>query len=238
MKRSPAFTLFEVLIAMTIFFLLAGGIFATVRSAFTASAEVASSQLDAERANAFQALMRKMFGALPADAKLETRVRKEPGRGDVVELLIWPAPPFLRFGSGVGDGAAISALPDGRGQFNLSLASFRVEDSADERDRDLAKAGWLPLLPGVGQVRWRFAPPRNPVMAEAWNAGSGRPGLAELTLRMAGGTDEISSYWVPPLQRRSSGAIDPGPVTGGGPEGSAPPEGAAGESGGPDNATP
>lgn len=236
MKRSPAFTLFEVLIAMTIFFLLAGGIFASVRSAFVASAEVASSQLDAERANAFQALMRKMFTALPADAKVETRVRREAGRGDVVELLVWPAPTFLRFGSGTGDGAAISARPDGRGQFRLSLASFRTEDSPDDRDRGLAKTTWLPLLPDVGQVRWRFAPARNPVLADAWNAGSGRPGLAELTLRMPGGTDEISTYWIPPLQRRSIGGVDAG--GGQGPTDGSPPPGAGGESSAPDAPAP
>lgn len=205
MKRAAAFTLFEVLVALMIFFLLAGGIFTSVRSAFVASNQVAVSQVDAERMTAFQALLRKMFGELPPEAKVEMRVRQEAGRGDVVELLVWPAPAFLRFGASTGDGAAISALPDGRGRFRISLASYRADLSPDERDRALAQAWWLPLLPEVSQVRWKFAPSRNPVLTDSWNAGSGRPGLAELTLGMASGDETVSAYWIPPLQRRSSG---------------------------------
>lgn len=245
MKRG--FTLFEVLIALVIFFLLAGGIFTSVRSAFTASNQVATSQLDAERMNAFQSLLRKMFGELPADAKVEIRVRQEAGRGDVVELMVWPAPTFLQFGSSTGDGAALSALPDGRGNFRISLATFRADRSTEERDRELSKARWLPLLPEVAQVRWKFAPMRNPVLTDTWNAGSGRPGLAELTLRMVSGDEIVSAYWIPPLQRRSVGGgfeaggnqppppngDNPPPADGGPPE---PPNGAGEESG--EEATP
>lgn len=205
MKRAAGFSLFEVLVALAIFVLLAAGIFTSVRTAFTASNQVATSQLDAERMTAFQALLRKVFGELPPDAKVEMRVRQEAGRGDVVDLLIWPAPPFLQFGSSTGDGAIISAQPDGRGRYRISLASYRANLSPDERDRVLAHAQWLPLLPDVSQMRWKFAPNRNPVLTDSWNAGSGRPGLVELTLAMGNGDEIVSAYWVPPLQRRSSG---------------------------------
>lgn len=232
MRRASAFTLFEILISLAIFFLLAGGIFTSVRSAFVASNEVTALQADAERMNAFQALMRKTFGELPADARVEIRIRQEPGRGDVVELLVWPAPPFLRFGSGVGDGVALSALPDGRGRFRLSLATFRADLSPDERDRVLARVTWLPLLPDVGEVRWKFAPVRNPVLTDTWNAGSGRPGLAELKLVMGTGEEIVSAYWVPPLQRRSgAGGFDVPSRTPGGENSPAPEEGENGGEG-------
>ncbi len=205
MKREKGFTLFEVLTSIAIFMLLAGGIFASVRAAFTASVQVASAQLDSERADALQQLLRRFFQSLPADAKVELRLRKQAGRGDVVELLAWPVPPFLRFGADAKDGMAITGLPDGRGNFRLSLGYFRAEDPPEKRDLQLEAAKWLTLLPDVREIRWRFAPTRNPVFADSWNAGSGRPGLAELTLAMADGSGGTYDYWIPPLQRRSSG---------------------------------
>lgn len=237
MKRAAGFSLFEVLIALAIFFLLATGIFTAVRTAFTASNQVAVSQLDAERMTAFQALLRKVFGELPPEAKMEMRVRQEAGRGDVVDLLIWPAPPFLHFASSTGDGAIISAQPDGRGRYRISLASYRADLPPDERDRVLANAQWLPLLPDVSQMRWKFAPNRNPVLTDTWNAGSGRPGLVELTLAMGSGDEIVSAYWVPPLQRRSSGGSfapegnAPSPSPNGGDAGGPPTEG-GGDGGG------
>jgi hypothetical protein len=210
MKREAGFTLFEVLIAIGIFMLLVGGIFASVRAAFVTSAQVASRQLESERSDAFQQLLRKFFAALPADAKTELRLRNLSGRGDVVELLVWPAPPFLRFGSDPGDGVAISGLPDGRGNFRISLGYFRADDSPEDRDKRLQEGKWLPLMPDVAEMRWRMAPMRNPVMAETWTAGNGRPGIAELTLRMATGDSGTYSYWVPPLQHRSFGGGDEG----------------------------
>lgn len=203
-RRRAAFTLFEVLIAIAIFVLLAGGIFSSVRAAFIASAQVVDNQLDGERFTAFQQFLRKMFVSLPPDARVELRQREMAGLGDVVELRVWPAPEFLRFGRDPGDGAAISAQPDGRGGFRMMLGFFRAKDNADEREEWLRRTQWLTLLPGIEQLRWRFAPTRNPVFEEKWTEQSGRPGLVELTLKMENGGETVSQFWVPPLQRRIS----------------------------------
>ena len=207
LQRSAAFTLLEVLISIAIFMLLAGGIFESVRAAFTASAEVVNAQLDAERLDAFQQFMRKVFLSLPPDAKVELKLRTQSGLGDVVEVLLWPVPSFLQFGTDTSDGASISAQPDGRGGFRVMLGFFNSEDSSDERDQRLSQeATWLTLLPGVKQIRWRFAPTRNPVYADTWNEQTGRPGLAELTLEMNSGASSVYQFWIPPLQRRSTGS--------------------------------
>jgi prepilin-type N-terminal cleavage/methylation domain-containing protein len=203
-KSLRAFTLFEVLVAIAIFVLLAGGIFASVRAAFMASAQVVSSQLDTERLEAFQQFLRKVFVSLPSDTRVELKLRQIPELGDVIELRLWPAPGFLRFGTDPGDGVALSAQPDGRGGFRMMLGYFLAKDNADERDERLRKAQWLMLLPGVEQLRWRFAPARNPVFEEKWSEQSGRPGLAELTLQMKDGTESVFQFWIPPLQRRVS----------------------------------
>lgn len=204
-RRTAAFTLFEILISIAIFLLLAGGIFASVQAAFQASNQVAVSQLDAERSAALQQLMRRFFASLPAEAKVELRLRKLSGRGDVVELLAAPVPAFLRFGADAKDGIALSGLPDGRGGFRFSLGYFEADAPPEKRDRQLDEGPWLSLLGGVKEIRWRMAPARNPVFTDVWDAENGRPGVAELTLVMANGAEGTYAYWIPPLQRRTSG---------------------------------
>jgi type II secretory pathway component PulJ len=228
-KSLQAFTLFEVLTAIMIFMLLAGGIFATVQAAFTASTEIAGSQLDGERLDAFRQLARRLFASLPADAKVEMRIRKQSGSGDVVEVLAWPIADFLRFGAETGDGVAISALPDGRGGFRMALGWFASKDPPDERDRKLEKTDFLTLLPGVKEVHWKFAPQRSSLLDDKWPAGSGRPGLAELTLVLPPDRTVTTDFWVPPLQRRSFGGGEGEPQAPPQPGGQPPPPGESGE---------
>ena len=215
-KSHFAFTLFEVLVAIAIFMLLAGGIFAAVQAAFAASAQVVTTQLATERLDAFQQFLRRLFVSLPSDAKVELKLR-QVAAGDVVEVRIWPVPAFLQFGANPGDGAALSAQPDGRGGFRMMLGYFRAKDTADERQEHLEKANWLLLLPDIRQLKWRFAPSRNPVFEDAWNEASERPGIAELSLSMKDGGEYTFLDWIPQLQRRSTVIA---------PENNAPPQGA------------
>lgn len=214
-----AFTLFEVLVSIAIFLLLAGGIFASVQAAFSASNQVALSQLESERAEAFQNLLRKFFATLPPEAKVELRQRRLAGRGDVVELLAWPVPTFLRFGENANDGIALAGVPDGRGNFRISLGYFSADDPPEKRDRVLEEGTWLPLLPDVKNLTWRLAPARNPVLTDKWDTASGRPGLAELTYQTTAGAGGTYAYWIPSLQRRLTGpAVNPGAPAGGNPQ--------------------
>jgi prepilin-type N-terminal cleavage/methylation domain-containing protein len=227
MRRSGGFTLFEVLISIAIFLLLAGGIFAAVSAAFTGSTQVVTSQLETERFEAFQQFVRKLYISLPADATIELRQRKTGDRGDVVEVLIWPVAGFAQFGVDAKDGLALSAIPDGAGGFKMSIGYFRSEDTPQEREDDIQRTSWLPLLPDVKQIRWRFAPARNPVFVDTWHSENGRPGIAELSLTMKDGGSSVSDYWIPQLQRRTSmAAPDAAPQ-------SAPQPGAQDQSGAP-----
>jgi prepilin-type N-terminal cleavage/methylation domain len=218
MRSRRGFTLVEIVVSIAIFVLLVGGIFTAVQAAFTTSNVIVETQLQAERFNAFQQFLRRLFVSLPANASVELRIRQSTGRGDVIELLLWPMPEHLRFGSIEGDGLALSAVPDGRGRFTFSIGYFRTIDPPEVRDAALANTNWLPLLPDVARARWRFADARNPILSETWTESSGRPGLAELELEMADGTHATFDFWIPPLERRGfSGApiASPGGPPGG-----------------------
>lgn len=200
MKRARAFTLVEVLVAIAIFILLAGGIFATVQTGFTASSEVAEAQLHSERFRAFQQFLRRLFLSLPPDATLELRIRKDAARGDFIELLIEPVPGSVRFGPSPGDGMALTAVPDGKGRFTFSMAYFETDNVNLDPDSALENADWMPLLPDVTTARWKFADARNPILSETWQSNSGRPGLAELELELLDGTTSVFDFWIPPVK--------------------------------------
>jgi prepilin-type N-terminal cleavage/methylation domain len=63
------FTLFEMVVVVAIFVLLAGGIYATVNAAVRATATLTEENLQIQRLNAFVALVRRTFHNLPANAR-------------------------------------------------------------------------------------------------------------------------------------------------------------------------
>ncbi len=201
-KTGRAFTLLEVLLAVTIFLLLAGGIFAAVTVSIKASGEIVRIGQEAERLDALQRFLRQIFSNLPGTARIELRVRPVSGRGNAVELLLWPVPEFASFSQNAREtgGLALGALPDGSGMFTLSLTNFGAELSADNRDKQMQGAAWTAMLPGIREVQWRFAAAETNGLQETWDPSNGRPGLANLEITMADGTEKHWQFLIPALQ--------------------------------------
>ncbi len=197
-----AFTLIEVLVSVAIFIMLAGGIFSAVSVAVTASADVSEAQLATARMDAFQRFVRVMFLNLPADASIDLRIRQEAGKGAVVEMLVWPAPEIADFG-GAGarsDGLALAARPDGAGAFTICLANFDAsEEDTARRDAELESLTWLPILPEVRTLRWRFGEANGTPLVETWKPEQGRPSMVDLELTRLDGSVLPLQFWLPPI---------------------------------------
>lgn len=203
-SNSPrcAFTLVEVLIAMVVFMLLVGGIFTVVTVSTISAREVTTMRLQGARIDSFQTLLRTLFFNLPPDARIDLRVRDAKG-GPAVELLILPAPDFMNFQTGgTGAGLAIAALPDGRGACTISMANFR-SPVGEEREKEIAAAAWIPLLPDVRSVRWRFGLAGQPILQETWDGNSGRPVFVVFDLTLTDGSTSEFTFGVPILTRAS-----------------------------------
>ena len=84
-RGCAAFTLFEMIVVIMIFVLMAGGIYATVSAAVQASATLSEENLRSQRLNAFAGLLRRTFHNLPATAKISGGVRAD-GEGIPTEL--------------------------------------------------------------------------------------------------------------------------------------------------------
>ena len=201
-SRDFGFTLLEVLLSVAIFLLLAGGIFTAVSVTMTASGEITLARLESERLDALQRFLRTLFSNLPGPAQIELRVRPGAGRGNVVELLLAPTPDFVNFSRHAEEsgGIVLSALPDESGRFTLAFKNFGAELSPQDRDRQLSGPGWIALLPGIREVRWRFSSSNDKGFQETWDAANGRPALAELDLRLADGSRRTFQCLIPHVQ--------------------------------------
>lgn len=201
------FTLLEVILSISIFLLLAGGIFASVAVTTSTANEVALVRLESERGDSMEVFMRHLFSNLSGAARLELRVRPQDSRGQILELLISESPDFANFSANQtqAGGLAIAAVPDGRGAYTISLANFDSQLSADERNKQLQAAAWIALLPDVGEMRWRFAENNTSGLQETWTANNQRPGLADLQIAMKDGSSLHWQFRIPNLEPLAEG---------------------------------
>ena len=200
-KRSRGFTLFEMVVVVAIFTLLAGGIYATVNAAVRATVTLTEENLQTQRLNAFVGLLRKTLHNLPATALFSGGVRTESGDG-IAEIVLRDAPGVFAWGiGGPSSGTALLASrPRLGGGREISLMLLPGSLSEMERRDALERGAWLRLLPDLRAVQWRFYDETQQDWVEEWLEGN-RPPLVELNLQLLG--EEIPRkfvFWVPPVK--------------------------------------
>lgn len=213
-RRSGGFTLFEMIVVVLIFVLLAGGIYATVNAAVRASATLADENLRTQRINAFVSLLRGTFHNLPATARISGGVRSDGGKS-VPEIVLRDAPGVFAWGSGQGAAGMVllSARPRLGGGREFSLLSLPASLGENEMSLAIERGRWLRLLPDVRDARWRFYNQAADEWLEEWTEEAGRPPLLELSFELLG--EEIPRtyvFWVPPVEEPRASTNAPAPV--------------------------
>ena len=200
-RTTRGFTLFEMVVVLAIFVLLAGGIYATVNAAVRATATLTEENLQIQRLNAFVSLVRRTFHNLPANARFAGGVRAEGGDG-FPEITLRDAPGV--FAWGMGGPSAGTALLTARtrlgGGRELSLMLLPGSLGEMERRDALERGAWLRLLPDLREVKWRFYNAEQQEWLEEWLEGE-RPPLVELNLQLLG--EEVPRqfiFWLPPVK--------------------------------------
>ncbi len=219
-RSRGGFTLFEMILAATIFMILAGGIYFSVSSSVSAANDLAVQQIDSRQMSSLMQFLRKGLLNLPAEAEISVTTRSRGQRGDAVDLVIRRAPGA--FGTGAlevwGGGVVLSALPDGKGKSTLSITRFAEKTTESEMDGYLEGAMWLPLLENVETVRWRFWDQNLSRWLEIWERKDIHPPLIELTLRRAGESEQVSLFRLPQLTASLGGKAVPTPSPKEGPQ--------------------
>jgi len=200
-KYARGFTLFEMVVVVAIFVLLAGGIYATVNAAVRATATLGEENLQVQRLNAFVARLRRTFHNPPANAVFSGGVRAQDGDGSA-EIVFRDAPGVFAWGlGGPSAGTAIlSARPRLGGGRELSILILPGSLGEMERREALRDGKWLRLLPDLREVQWRFYDEAQQDFVDEWPEGN-RPPLVELNLTLLG--EEIPRkfmFWLPPVK--------------------------------------
>ena len=209
-KNARAFTLFEMVVVIAIFVLLAGGIYATVNAAVRATATLSEENLQIQRLNAFVSLLRRAFHNLPANAVFSGGVRSQDGDG-FAEIVLRDAPGVFAWGlGGPSSGTALlSARPRLGGGREISLMLLPGSLGEMERREALQDGKWLRLLPDLREVQWRFYDEAQQDYVDEWPEGA-RPPLIELNLTLLG--EEVPRkfvFWLPPVKEVDLSAEQP-----------------------------
>ena len=215
-RSTAAFTLFERIVVVAIFVLLAGGIYATVNAAIRATATVSEENLEVQRLDAFIALLRRTLHNLPATAQIRGGVRAEDGDG-FSELVLRGSPGAFDWGTDVPSEAFVllKTRPRLGGGVEIALQQIPTSlDSSELRDR-LDNGDWLRLLPDLRAVRWKVHEASAKQLTQAASTEvAQRPTLIELSLEFLGDpTVRRYVFWLPPLSKNPPDAAPRRPET-------------------------
>jgi type II secretory pathway pseudopilin PulG len=251
-----AFTLIEVVIGLTILTMITGTLFAIVKGSVRGAADIERVQRENDSINRLIELFRQTFQTMPGTATLTLTITEQ---SDPVmqELTIGNSPHCFGFGTSptsykdsiIGlrlDTAQSTSTETDAPRYNLSVSREdlipKTDDSqlAIRQDTNSLTAPdeegryWMPLLPAVTALSWRFYKQSDDIWEEEWS-DSKWPDLIEMTLAMEGRTQPLRAvFGVPVLAlRAASGRSSSAPTTpsaGGGT--TAPAGGGGGSSGG------
>ena len=200
--RRYGFTLFEMVVVVSIFVLLAGGVYSVVNAAIRATAVLADENLQSQRRNAFVGLLRRTFHNLPSTARITGGIRTIDGKG-APEIVLRDSPGVFAWGHGTASAGTVmlSAVPrlGGGMQFSVLMLPSSLGE-AELRDA-VEKGKWLRLMPDLREARWRFYDETQQDWVEQWEEARGRPPLVELTFTELG--EEVPRtymFWIPPVK--------------------------------------
>jgi prepilin-type N-terminal cleavage/methylation domain-containing protein len=199
-----AFSLIEVVVALTILAMITGSLFAILQGSVRGATQIEKIQRENDSINRFFDLLRKTFTTLPSSATLKLSVQDE-NTGAGQELTISGSPNCFGFGRNpISYKDTILGLrpdPSGGTDENGALLQYLClsrEDLIPQTDDnsmalrqettglaapDEQGRYWMPLLPDVVQLTWRFYKEKDDTWLEEWD-DSDWPDLIEVQLLM------------------------------------------------------
>lgn len=197
-RNVHAFTLFEVMLGMTIMVIMVAGIYGTVQAVIQAAGIVQTQQKIQTSKEALVELLRKNFLELPEKsiALLEVRQGKP---GYLSELYLEDAPAAFQWGENGGHPGVTVLSLENRSDGSLAFGIRRID--RDESNRSREQAGWISLVDDLRLFRWEFFDLRKQKWLGKWDDKNTRPDLIRLTMQFQGENEPMTVTFQLPWTR-------------------------------------
>ena len=202
-RPAAAFTLMEVLVALSVFVLLMSGIFTIANSTMELGNDLALVQDRSQIRQNFIEFLRRSFRNLPGEAEVRLSVRQQGGNYLPTLNVVNGGSSFTP-GSALPPDTSVEVYAEERPGGYLRVA-LRV---LDDRQTAAVRSGQtvryarsqetIPLLDNVSRFEWRFFDAASNRWENNWKQAR-RPLLAEMQLRLDDGFEARAVFWVPPV---------------------------------------
>ncbi|MEI6537852.1 MAG: prepilin-type N-terminal cleavage/methylation domain-containing protein, partial [Verrucomicrobiaceae bacterium] len=224
-----AFTLLEVIIALTILAMFSGTLFAIIRGSVKAATEMQHVESENDQVNHFIRLCRQTFQNLPSTATVTLKVT-QAGTPAMQELTVSGANEMFSFGPNpisykdtiIGLRPVTSGnqtAEDGQPIFNVSITREDIIPTDGNQNNALIRSSgvgvlspddqgrvWMPLLPDTASLTWRCYKADDDTWEEEWSSTT-LPELIEMNLQLSGRSHPIRVvYTLPTIKLTSANA--------------------------------
>ncbi len=226
-RSRAAFTLLEIIVALSIFVMIIAGVFAIAKGAMELSESLTSTQERSMTRQNFVEFLRNSFRRLPGDSEITLAVQNV--RGSYVPVIqvfngvdaFSPGPPLPPESS-----VELFAQDTPSGYYRVGLRLLddkqtnAMRTNASRRPPVGPDDAIIPLIDKVARFEWKFMDATNGRWENTWK-GQTRPLFAELTFALDDGVVSRSVFWIPPIVRRPAGSlgVPPGGAPALGPDG-------------------
>lgn len=203
MPRRQGFTLLEMLVALSAFVFLMGGIFAIAQGTLELSNDIGQAQENSQIRQNFIEFLRRSFRSLPGEAEVRLSVRAKGGT-------YVPTLNFVNGGSSFTPGTSlppdtsIDLYAEERPGGYLRVMVRVLDEKQTQALRSNQNVRYtrdqitMPLLDNVSRFEWRFFDASTNRWENNWKQGR-RPLLAEMNLQLDDGFETRAVFWLPPI---------------------------------------
>ncbi len=197
------FTLLEMMVALSAFVLLMGGIFGISQGTMELANDVGLAQDRSQIRQNFVEFLRRSFRNLPGDAEVRLSV-KAKGGSYVPTMNIVNGGSSFTPGISLAPDTSIELFADERPGGYLRVTLRVLDQKQTQAVRSNQNVSYrrdqitLPLLDNVSRFEWRFFDTTTNRWENNWK-GPNRPILAEMNLQLDDGFQTRAVFWIPPI---------------------------------------
>jgi type II secretory pathway pseudopilin PulG len=213
---APAFTLLEIVLALSVFLIIIAGVFAIAKGAMEMSEDLTLTQERAMTRQNFIEFLRSSFRRVPGDAEFMLAVESQRGTY-VPTLSVFNGGDAFSPGPALNPDTSVELYAEERpgGLLRVGLRLFDSQQTNALRLGTSKRRGpskddvVLPLLDNVARFELQFLDSGTGKWEKNWKTPV-RPLFAQMFLTLDDGRETRNVFWIPPIVKRGLGGLPGG----------------------------